>query len=56
MAFLLQAHSIGPKPRAFNPAEKSIGTPKFYRLMDLEGRNISTTHRPTDLHPYIYMK
>ena len=27
----LQAHSIWPKPRAFNPAKKSKGTPKFYR-------------------------
>ena len=28
--FFLQAHSIWPKPRAFNPDKKSIGTPKFY--------------------------
>ena len=26
----LQAHSIWPKPRAFNPAQILIGTPKFY--------------------------
>ena len=26
----LQAYSIWPKPRAFNPAQKPIGTPKFY--------------------------
>ena len=28
--FLLQAHSILPKPRAFNPAQKWKGTRKFY--------------------------
>ena len=27
---LLQAHSIWPKPRYFNLAQKLLGTPKFY--------------------------
>ena len=30
--FFLQAHSIWPNPRAFNPAQKSIEIPKFYRV------------------------
>ena len=29
--FFLQAYSIWPRPRDFKPAQKSIGTPKFYR-------------------------
>ena len=29
--FPLKANLIWPKPRAFNPALKSIETPKFYR-------------------------
>jgi hypothetical protein len=28
--FFLQAHSIWPKSRAFNPTQKLIGTTKFY--------------------------
>ena len=28
--FFSQAHSIWPKPRAFNPDRKSMGTPTFY--------------------------
>jgi len=28
--FFSQAHSIWPKPRAFNPDQKSMGTPTFY--------------------------
>ena len=31
--FFLHTHSILPKPRAFNHAQKSIGTPKFYRVL-----------------------
>ena len=28
--FFSQAHSIWPKPKAFNPDRKSMGTPTFY--------------------------
>ena len=39
--FFLTAHSIWPKTSAFNPAQKSIGTPKFYRARIKNIINIS---------------
>ena len=59
--FFSQAHSIWPKPRAFNPDRKSMGTPTFYcdkvylRICKFLGLNRNDNFYLEKIFSYIFL-